>query len=139
MRVSDGPISFDYEGTAYTKTFDGKALKGHTSLIWREGDPTIEKAFVFLPSDPQIQVANFKQRTAGINVLKAMLVHEFIHACGLENADHSTDDIFYGYPNHTYGSTPNGDKLGITKNGNYVWFPPFFLSPATVGKIQSLW
>lgn len=139
VRTSDGPIAFEYEGTTYTKNFDGKSLKGHTSLIWREGDPTIEKAFVFLPSDPQIQVANFKNRTAGINILKAILIHEFIHAAGLENPDHSNDDVFYGYPTYNYGSTPNEDKIGIMKNGNYIWFPPFFLSSSTVGKIQALW
>jgi hypothetical protein len=138
VQTSDGPATFEFEGNSYSKEFSGKGLHGYTGQIYRPDDPKIEKAFVFLPNTPQMNTPK-GQRPTGINVMKCILIHEFIHACGLENNDHSKDDIFNGFPQTNYGNKPDDDKIGITKDGNYVWFPPIFLSSSTVGKIKALW
>ena len=53
MRVSSGVASYEYDGTPLSHPFDGKILHGYTMQISREGQKEIEKAVVFLPSDPQ--------------------------------------------------------------------------------------
>lgn len=137
MQTSGGTASFDYGQETYSIAFDGKALKGKTRLVHPAGD--IEKAFTFLPNQPQINTPN-GQRGLGITAMKVMAVHELIHACGLEDSDHSSDDLFYANPVPAPGDSPNGDKLMLAgKTANLVQFPPLFLSPATVSKIKALW
>lgn len=136
MEVSDGPVSFVYDNIEYTAAFNGKALKGKTRLV----NPAKEvvKAFIYLPSQPLVNTPS-GQRGVGINVMRVIAVHELIHACGLEDSDHTNDDLFYGNPVPAIGDSPNGDKLMlITKKGN-IKFPPYFLSPATVSKINAIW
>ena len=42
-------------------------------------------------------------RLVGANIMKVILFHEFIHACGLE--DHTPGDVFQDYPNVEGGCT----------------------------------
>ncbi|HUF05424.1 MAG TPA: hypothetical protein VMM38_14780 [Aridibacter sp.] len=138
VAVSDGPISFTYDGTTRTRAFENNRLHGYTGLIRREGNNYIERAFVFLPSAPEMNTPSGTRRT-GIQVMTLILVHEFVHCCGLSDNDHSPDDIFNGNPTTNPGSRPDRDKVGIMGSNGYVWFPPYFLSNTTVGKIQSIW
>jgi hypothetical protein len=136
MQTSAGSASFDYDGTTYSIAFDGKALKGKTRLVHPSGD--IEKAFIYLPAEPLVNTPQ-GQRGLGVNAMKVVAVHELIHACGLEDGDHTETDIFYGNPVPAIGDSAGGDQIMlISKTGN-VKFPPMLLSPATVSKIKSVW
>jgi len=86
----------------------------------------VEKAFIFLPQQPKASVPG-GLRPAGTNVMKVILVHEFIHACGLE--DHTKGDVFQDIPN------VEGDSV---KAGN-IKMPPIFISGATATRIKDLW
>lgn len=138
VAVGNGPITYTHDNTTFTRQFDGKRLHGYTGLAGREGSELIEKAFVFLPSAPEMHAPSGSRRT-GILVMTLILVHEFVHCCGLTDEDHSPDDIFNGNPTTNPGSRPDRDRVGIMGSNGYVWFPPFFLSNSTVGKIQSVW
>jgi hypothetical protein len=138
VKISDGPASFEYGKDKFSYAFNGKGLHGFTGQVSRGTDPRIEKAFVFLPSNPQMNTYD-GLRPTGIGVMKCILVHEFVHACGLENKDHGTDDVFHGSPQTNYGDTAAEDKIGIRRDGKYIWFPPVVLSSATIGKIKALW
>ncbi len=131
-----GTVTFAYQGQSYSSTFSGNRLHGSTFLI---SVPTkIEKAYVFLPNNPQMNSPR-GLRSTGVNVMKAILLHEFVHSCGLENSDHSSDDIFMGYPQTNPGMNAVQDKIGINTRQGYIWFPPFFLSSSTVAKINAVW
>ena len=66
-------------------------------------------------------------------------VHELVHACGLDNADHSTDDLFQANPQVDPGNTAAGDKMRIEAGGRMRWMPPLVLSGSTAQKIRQLW
>lgn len=137
MGVASGSAAFAYDGDTFTGQLDGKRLHGLTLLIARDGQ--LEKAAVFLPSDPQSS-PRFKQgRTivdrATPDMLKVIAVHELIHACGLENADHAQEGVF-GFP-----LAPDGKgKLIVPQQGqSRRAMPPIFVAQATVGKVANLW
>lgn len=136
---SSGPAVVKYGGQTFTEIFDGKKLHGYTALLSDPDTSKIVKAYVFLPSDPQMRLPSGKTRPTGVKVMKLIMLHEFIHACGLENKDHSKDDIFNGSPSHQNGSRPDEDRIGVFVKKHYVWFPPYYLKSGTVGKIKSLW
>lgn len=106
-------------------------------LISREGG-SIEKAFMFLPSQPMINTPS-GQRPTGVGIMKIIALHELIHGCGLHNSDHSPNDVFNGYPSADAGRTAAQDRIQITVGGRYQFMPPVILSGATAVKISSLW
>ena len=127
LGTANGPIAFTYDGEDHSATLSGNGLHGLTTpIIRRTATDVIEKAFSFLPIEPK---SNTPQglRGAGINIMKVILVHEFIHACGLEK--HSTDDVFEGV--HTI----DGDRIRV----GAATMPPIFFSGATVQRIRDLW
>jgi hypothetical protein len=136
VATASGQISVSYGGAQRSEAFDGRRLHGATLLFSRDG--AIEKAFVFLPSQPQVNTPR-GVRPVGANVLKVIAVHELVHACGLENSDHSTDDLFQGNPQVDPGSTAAGDKVRIEDGGRMRWMPPLILSGSTAQKLRQLW
>jgi hypothetical protein len=136
MQTSAGAASFDYGGTTYSIAFDGKALKGKTRLVHPSGN--IEKAYIFLPAEPLVNTPQ-GQRGLGVNAMRVVAVHELIHACGLEDGDHTDTDIFYGNPVPAIGDSASGDKIMLLSKTGNVQFPPVALSPATINKIKSIW
>lgn len=129
VRVStaNGPIALNYEGQDYPGSLSGDGLHGRTRTIKRQTAITmVEKAFIFLPQQPKVNAPS-GLRAVGTNVMKVILVHEFIHACGLE--DHTKGDVFQDIPN------VEGDSV---KAGN-IKMPPIFISGATATRIKDLW
>src|SRR5689334_4077123 len=52
IRTADGAISASYSGTSQNEDFSGDRLHGRTLLFSRDG--VLEKAFIFLPSQPKV-------------------------------------------------------------------------------------
>jgi len=138
VNLADGTASFSYDNTEHTISLPGGGLQGHTSLLSRSGK--MFQSYVFLPSDPQINTPD-GTRGVGNGVKLVIAVHEFIHCCGLSNAEHSRDDIFTGHPSVDMGSTPSKDVVVIHAKGKRRrrTAPPLFLRTTTVSRVRALW
>jgi len=137
VAAGNGRVSFSQGGQSFELAFDGTRLHGKTQMAIG-GDGTIQRAFVFVPSTPQLRLPS-GPRLTGRNVMTAILIHEFVHCCGLRDAEHSNNDIFVGYPDSHIGDSPDQDMIGFMGHTGPVWFPPYFLSPGTITQIQANW
>jgi hypothetical protein len=138
VQAVDGTASFTYDGETRTGSFSGTAKHGLTLLFSRDG--FLEKAAVFLPSHPQVNTPpDNKIRAVGPNVMKLIAIHELVHACGLENKEHSPHDLFQANPQVDTGNTAAGDKVTIQTGGKFTLMPPFVLSGPTANHIKRLW
>lgn len=128
-------VSFSYAGTSYSKPFDGNGLHGKTLPV--SLNDQIEKAFVFVPQTPR--VSNKRgAREVGSEVRRFILVHEFIHAAGLGNDEHTLTDVFC-YPGElTEGQQPADDRLHPWGSPNLV-MPPYILGDKTMQRLKSVW
>jgi hypothetical protein len=150
MDISHGPCAFfDEHGkptTGFLDVASGPKARGKCfSVALTDSFTRLIRAFIFLPANPQMDLG----RTVGPRVLKALAFHELLHACGLHNEDpgHGSDDapaqgdldvfVFGGVVQP--GSRPENDVMlaggKITPN----LAGQFFLTPRTVGLIQSIW
>ena len=136
VQAGNGQISSTYAKEEKAEFFDGRRMHGRTFLFSRDGK--IEKAFIFLPSQPQINTP-WGVRGVGTNIMKLIAVHELVHACGLTNAEHSKDDLFQANPTVDPGTTPAKDRVLIRMGNRDIWMPPLILSGSTVRHIQQLW
>lgn len=134
VRMASGRISFTYEGQAWSGQMDGSVMGGHTRTCALEG--RIERAFVFLPRQPQVSLVSGARREVGAPVKLVIAVHELVHACGLENEEHCPSDLFHPQPAIDPGSTPAQDRARITYS---LRMPPLRLSEVTAGRIRGLW
>ena len=75
-------------------------------------------------------------RLLGPGALKCYLFHELLHACGLQNSDHTFDDVFSANLTPQPMSNPQYDHVeSITSRK----LPPIFLNGNTVTGIAKLW
>jgi hypothetical protein len=133
---ANGQITFKYDGMEELIAFDGSRLHGRTRQVRR--DDGMEKAYVFLPALPLINTPNGR-RAVGPEIMKLIAVHEFVHACGLTDAEHSTEDLFQGNPNVDYGRDASRDRAMGKRGTQSVWMPPLFLAAATARRIKDNW
>jgi hypothetical protein len=136
MKLASGAATYTYDNTDYSHAFSGTGLHGYTMQLSRDGK--MEKAVVFLPETPQTSGGYINGKlvveSVSQDIMLGIAVHELIHACGLENKDHADNGIFY------FPLAVSGKKLIVPEKGkNNKPMPPLFLSPLTVGKVQSLW
>jgi len=136
VALGSGNITASYEGTVTTGNFDGSTMHGQT--LQYKIDNRIEKAFVFLPAAPLINTPRGR-RPVGPGVMKVIAIHEFVHACGLSNAEHSTDDLFQGFPQVDPGDNAAGDRVRIQSGRSMTWMPPLVMAANTVRRIKSVW
>lgn len=136
VSAASGAVSVTYAGASHRIAIDGSLMHGRTLQFQVNGK--IEKAFVFVPSRPLVHTPRGR-RAVGVNVMKLIAVHEFVHACGLSNGDHSTDDLFQGSPQVDPGSTSSRDRVRIQAGGRMSWMPPLILSSGTAGHIRRIW
>ena len=133
--------SFTFGGNDYSVTLDGNGLHGKTRAMavqYGKKEPLIEKAFVFVPATPRVDSQNRKSREVGSEVRNFLLVHEFIHAAGLSNDEHTNDDVFC-YPAEILAAKqPVDDRLqpwgGLGKPA-----PPYILIGKTVSNLKKAW
>jgi hypothetical protein len=136
-RASTGAVSYEYEGQTFSGVLDPSRLHGLTFLLGR--DDRTEKAIVFLPSDPKsgprFTGGKAVYDKASLDMMKVIAVHELVHACGLENADHATDDGLFYFP-----LAPSGGKMIIPEKGKEGKpMPPLRLGASTAAGIARLW
>lgn len=134
--TASGTVQFNGLGTGFSLTVNGDGMIGHTQQVIESfpGQPDrIRQAFIFVPSTPRINAGT--GRIVGDGVKLCMAVHEFIHACGIAQNEHSTGDLFEGFPSLSAGSQPQDDKLTFGQKHS----PPLFLVSATVKKIHDNW
>jgi hypothetical protein len=136
VAAASGQIDFKYDGIEEQIAFDGTRMHGKTRQI--RSDDGMEKAYVYLPAQPMINTPSGR-RAVGPAIMKLIAVHEFVHACGLVDAEHTTEDLFQGNPNVDYGQNAARDRAMGTRANQTVWMPPLFLSAATARRIKDNW
>lgn len=134
----DKQASFSYGGVSYSKSFSGDGMHGLTVPIAESDTGLIDRQFVFVPATPRTDASNKKSRQVGLDVRRFILVHEFIHAAGLSNNEHTNDDVFC-YP----GEFVKGDSAGADKiqpwGGLGKPMPPYTIIAKTVANLQKAW
>ncbi|MGE0797084.1 MAG: hypothetical protein AB7G13_24780 [Lautropia sp.] len=130
-------------------TVSGYRLHGHAQLHSEvpPGRPDSEgrvfRCDIQVADDPKTSAPGVGLRRVGNGVMLAMLVHELVHACGLDNAEHSrSGDLFVGNPQVIKGDTAAGDKMDSGRTdgaGNPIGMPPLLLNDDTIAKIQQAW
>jgi hypothetical protein len=137
VAVAGGSISCSHGGTTMSDRFDSRKIHGLTFSFSRKG--RIEKAFVFLPRMPQVNTPSGK-RAVGPGVKFIIAIHEFCHACGLSEKDHSKNDLFCPNPTVDYGTRgPRADRVIIVIGKRTIRMPPPVLSKDTAKLIRNLW
>lgn len=92
---------------------------GKTRMFRDEASGEISKVVAFLPITP---------KENHINVLRMITVHELIHACGLDDNEHSNDGVFMTLPNIRNGQ--------IFASAASKKMPPLFFSQKTKGQLR---
>jgi hypothetical protein len=121
--TADGKVSFGFGGANGTTTLAGNAKKGLTQPI-ANGNGELVKQFIFVPAKTQHDFLKI-----------CMVVHEMIHATGLDNSDHSSDadpDVFCS------SLTPSGKGVQAGLFANRI-MPPLWMTFRTAAKVQALW
>ena len=136
VALGSGAVSASWGGETDDGNFDGTRMHGLTIQFARGG--SIGKAFIFLPERPQVNTPS-GIRPVGTNVMKLIAVHELVHACGLDNSDHSTDDLFQANPQVDPGDRPSQDRIRIGTGSPMRWMPPLVLGGSTVSALKRLW
>jgi len=108
-----------------------------------KGSMRMEQFHVLVPARPQHAPTHERGRapksaTVGAPVLKVILAHELIHACGLDNDEHTDDDIFVGVPDIVRGENPDDDRFKVLHQSKVIITPPLILSQ-TVAKLKEIW
>jgi hypothetical protein len=123
VESTDGPITFTYARTEFSRTLSGSQMHGATLQIRR--DAGIEKAFIYVPTQPLINTPR-GQRPVGDGVKKVIA----------ENSDHAQDDVFQGTPQVDYGQSPARDRVPI---GRGRFMPPIVMGATTIPRIRQNW
>jgi hypothetical protein len=165
--LGNGTISYTAFGQPFTLTdqqgnpvnFSPTALHGATQQVMRSfgGPARIRRAFIFVPETPMVNTVmkasprpdDFKQvqRAAGSGIRLYIAVHEFIHACGLSNAEHNVQgpdaDVFTNLPQPSAGTfdRPEEDKflLHLAHPRPNVFAPPLFIKKKVADMIRDNW
>jgi len=131
VRVSQGTSSYTYKNPAYGDSegkahFDAAAVHGKTLPFIDPDNKIMLKAAVFLPE---------KLKGVSDGIKEMVAIHEFIHACGLDNDDHDPIDGLF-----VAKLVPVGGKLlELMNTGGKNGMPPARVSGGTRQKIKSNW
>jgi len=125
VMLAHGPMQYRHgpDTTQTEKDFTKERLHGETRTLIDEKN-VVFFAAVFLPGSNKHPTKGQKE---------VITVHEFIHACGVEEHETSSNaGIMYDI------MTPDGDGLKeMTPDG--VEMPPIRVGPKTLCRMQTLW
>jgi hypothetical protein len=137
----NGKSDFICFNKTFSFTLAGTALQGHTSIISQVfgSRKEIAKAFIHVPATPMI--GDLHPRGLGDPAKLVIAAHELIHACGLDDSEHSSlsDPDLYSSPLQSQqGVAPANDSttpFGLTS----PVMPPLVLAGPTITLIQNNW
>ena len=147
--AASGTVSETALGKPFSVEVIGTETIGITKVVRVPGKDNVErivKAFVIVPLMPMFFIGPAGQqirREVGKGVKTFIAVHEFIHACGLSDPEHSPPaipDVFVGQPDPSPGAPnkPDDDRLVLRKSP-VVKAPPILISTRTANLIKPLW
>jgi hypothetical protein len=132
IKLSDGTGEHTFEDPYYGKAtvkavFDATAVHGKTKTLVDPDKNVIMNAAVFLPN---------KLRDASRQIKEIVVVHELIHAAGLDdNKDHDkTSGVFYSPLEYS-----SGKLVEWGTGGKFPPMPPLRVGAETNRKLRSLW
>lgn len=136
INTATDKISLTFPGhDPVAETFNATAKHGRTLLLDRKSE--LVKAFVFLPATPKVNTPG-GVRAVGPKVLMVIALHELLHACGLENADHGDSGLFQATPPINPGNRAIEDAVGVQQN-MYGSMPPYVIDDETVQTLLDRW
>jgi len=140
FEVGGGSLTFPFNGGQIpVRNVDANALEGVAQPVAEAGTGgQVMKVFIVAPLTPRHGGAS--SREVGEPVKLCIAVHELFHACGLNNADHTQDDIMAGLNADVRKGPDSNDPdqdIFVAPNGRKM--PSIFVSSQTAGKIQALW
>ena len=139
VKVAGGAESYPFDGETVNLTVPQGVVHGKTHTFSREGE-SIKKAVIFVPASTQKSAGfiNGKEQFQDLSNegRAALIVHEFIHAAGLDdNKDHDmAGGIFYP----TLG-IENGKVKELNAGYKVAAMPPIRLEGGTSDTLKSLW
>jgi hypothetical protein len=131
--LAHGTASYKYYGdTASTKSdFKADKLHGYTSTLVDEKKNEIFFAAIFLPGE--VKGVTGKQK-------EVIIVHEFIHASGLNGLNDAKDDHeIGGIMNAIMKQEQDGGLIEYMPDKGAKSMPPFRVGAQTICKMQMLW
>ncbi len=142
IKAGGGKVDYVYSGKTRQQFINGSGLKAFNKLLSIDG--IMVKSIIILPSMPNILPPSIKGpsrvRPAGKNILIFIALHELIHACGLEDTDHTSLCVFDGHPSPTGSARgPDKDVMETRTPKKRVNMPPFTISSTTLSKIALNW
>lgn len=128
------------------ETRPGHGIHGRTPMqtMKLRGAEYLDFVTIQVPATPRIEPGNPKAREVGPGVRLCLLVHELIHAVGLTNDEHSSDDVFAArsilIPKGQYLKSKAQAKEDMVQppDGSAL-MPPIRLGTKTVGKLKKAW
>jgi hypothetical protein len=137
LEATDRAITFDSFVGPVTITIGGSGTSGRTKSPISPSVGRIGQSFICVPLTPQVLAPGGQLREAGDPIKLVILVHEFIHACGLDDHTSMGDpDLFIAVLSDVADVDPAKDKEDV---GSGKKVPPLFLANQTMTRIQSLW
>ncbi|MCB1985892.1 MAG: hypothetical protein H6936_00395 [Burkholderiales bacterium] len=142
VSASNGNIPRGYPGSSQTIHFNGTGLHGRTFSLSRSPGGLF-KCFVHVPSSPQVSIGVDRRRRVGRPIGLCILVHEFIHCCGLSNDEHvpigTRGGGIFCFPGEVItGSRAEEDGLRPWGTSDPL-MPPLILDSITADRIRTLW
>jgi hypothetical protein len=148
FEASDSALTFnDTFLGPQTMTLTGSGSAAKTRPLPSISSGRLGQALILVPSTPKVLAGPAGQRTlreAGNPIKLAIAVHELIHACGLDDDDHTSlkePDIFSAVlTDDADASDPDKDREQVgSRDGIPIKVPPLFMTDQTVLKIKLLW
>lgn len=137
VQTANGKATPNYGYQPKPRTFDGNGLHGLT-IPFADRKGFLEKAYIFVPATPRVDPKSKKSREVGQAVRSFILVHEFIHAAGLSNDEHTNEDCMC-YPGELVTGNAAADDRVQPWGGLGKSMPPCTMIGKTVANLKKAW
>ena len=104
----------------------------------------LDTVTVRVPATPRINEKDPRSREVGPGVRLCLLVHELIHAVGLDNDEHTPDDVFAAKSvvvpkGHYLPSRKQATEDVVQPPDGSAPMPPIRIGPRTVANLKKAW